>query len=96
MVYAGKVEVFDATVPTYHNFIASDVIVHNSLEQDANMVLFIHRESLYDDSIPDTMAELIVGKNRNGPSSVSVSLNWEGRCVRFTDPPEVDSSYGEF
>ena len=35
------------TVPDSHNFVANDIVVHNSIEQDADVVMFIHREDLY-------------------------------------------------
>ncbi len=34
----GEAAVFDATVPGTHNFVANDVVVHNSIEQDADVV----------------------------------------------------------
>jgi hypothetical protein len=36
--------VYDATVKETHNFIADGVVAHNSLEQDADMVILLHRE----------------------------------------------------
>ncbi|MBI4035018.1 MAG: replicative DNA helicase [Candidatus Chisholmbacteria bacterium] len=36
----GVREVFDATVPVYANFVANDIVVHNSIEQDADVVMF--------------------------------------------------------
>jgi len=64
----GIEEVYDATVHGLHNFIANDIIVHNSLEQDADIVLLIYREDKY---FPETarknIADVIVAKHRNGP-----------------------------
>ena len=40
----GVEEVFDVSVPGTHNFVAGDIIVHNSIEQDADVVMFIHRD----------------------------------------------------
>ena len=39
---AGKTEVYDLTVDTLHNFVAGDIVVHNSIEQDADIVMFIY------------------------------------------------------
>ena len=48
----GEEEVFDATVLNGHNFIADGVAVHNSIEQDADMVVLLHREELYERESP--------------------------------------------
>jgi replicative DNA helicase len=66
---AGSEEVFDLTVPGHHNFVAGDLIVHNSIEQDADVVGFIFREEVYNRDREDLkgLAELIIAKQRNGP-----------------------------
>ncbi len=64
----GVEEVFDATVPVTHNFVAGDIVVHNSIEQDADVVLFIYRDEYYNpESDQRGLAEIIVAKHRNGP-----------------------------
>jgi replicative DNA helicase len=64
----GEAPVFDATVPGTHNFIADDIVVHNSIEQDADIVLFIYRDEYYNpESDQRGLAEIIVAKHRNGP-----------------------------
>ena len=40
----GVEDVFDITVPKYANFIANDILVHNSIEQDSDVVMFLWRE----------------------------------------------------
>ena len=65
----GVEQVFDLTVPGHHSFVANDLVVHNSIEQDADVVLFIFREELYDPSEENSgIADLIIGKQRNGPT----------------------------
>jgi replicative DNA helicase len=65
----GMEDVFDLTVPGLHNFVAADIIVHNSIEQDADLVGFVFREEVYNRDREDLkgLAELIVAKQRNGP-----------------------------
>jgi replicative DNA helicase len=73
----GVEEVFDLTVPGPHNFVANNIIVHNSIEQDADVVLFVHRPEYYgitvdEDGLPtEGTAEVIIGKQRNGPTGVA-------------------------
>ena len=40
----GEQPTFDVTVEGTHNFIADGVVVHNSIEQDADMVMFLYRD----------------------------------------------------
>lgn len=89
----GTQEVFDATVPGTHNFVAGDILVHNSIEQDADVVMFIHRE---DKGNPDSdranIAEILVEKHRNGPTG-RVELYFDGKRTTFMT---VDKSgYGD-
>lgn len=62
----GEADVFDATVDTVHNFAANGLIVHNSIEQDSDVVAFLLRRDYYDPHDKPGMAELIVAKNRHG------------------------------
>jgi replicative DNA helicase len=64
----GVEPVYDATVRGTHNFVAGDIVVHNSIEQDADVVLFIYRDEYYNpESDQRGLAEIIVAKHRNGP-----------------------------
>lgn len=79
----GVEKVFDATVPDTHSFVANDFIVHNSLEQDADVVLFIHREDkINEQSKRKNIADIIIAKHRNGPTG-QISLYFNGKAVRF-------------
>ena len=64
----GEAEVFDATIPETHNFVANGIVVHNSIEQDSDVVMFIYREDKYkQNSERQGIADIIVAKHRNGP-----------------------------
>lgn len=83
--YEGSEQVFDATVAGSHNFVANGVAVHNSLEQDADIVMLLHREDAYDRESPRAgEADIIVAKHRNGPTDTIV-VAFQGHYARFVD-----------
>ena len=66
----GMEEVFDLTVPGPASWLADGVVSHNSgaIEQDADVVMFIYREDVYDqNSERKGIADILVSKHRNGP-----------------------------
>jgi replicative DNA helicase len=79
----GSSDVFDLTVDHLHNFVANDIILHNSIEQDADIVMFIYRDEYYNpDSDKKATAEVIVAKHRNGPVG-QVDLYFEKNLTKF-------------
>ena len=63
----------------------SDLRESGSLEQDADMVILLHREAAYDaESSRQGEADLIVAKNRNGPTR-TVTVAFQGHFSRFID-----------
>ena len=83
----GVEEVFDLTVPGLHNFVADDIVVHNSIEQDADVVMFIYRPDIYglktaDGASLEGVAEIIIGKQRNGPVG-SVHMMWNAESATY-------------
>jgi replicative DNA helicase len=84
---AGTVEVFDLTLPGPQSWSADGVVLHNSgaIEQDADLVMFIYRDEYYDPhSEKQGIAEIIIGKQRNGPVG-HVDLQFHNAHVRFND-----------
>ncbi len=78
-------EVFDLTVPKRQNFISQEFIVHNSIEQDADIVMFIYRDEVYNpETEKQNVAEIIIGKQRNGPIG-DVELVFLKQLTRFED-----------
>ncbi len=87
----------------------SDLRESGSIEQDADVIMMLHREAYYHrdetwrDDNPDkvNLAELIIAKQRNGPTG-TVKLTWDSRSTRFRDhidaspPPEVAASATEY
>lgn len=68
-----------------HKPMLSDLRESGSIEQDADIVLFIHRDDYYDqESENKNTAEIIIAKNRHGETG-TVKLGWEGRYTRFSN-----------
>jgi len=81
----GVEEVFDATVVGNHNFVADGIAVHNSIEQDADLVMLLHREDAYEKESPRAgEADFIVAKHRNGPTA-TITVAFQGHYSRFVD-----------
>jgi replicative DNA helicase len=81
----GLRDVYDATVLGMHNFVANGINLHNSIEQDADMVILLHREDAYERESPRAgEADLIVAKHRNGPTA-TVTVAFQGHYSRFVD-----------
>jgi len=64
----------------------ADLRDSGSIEQDADVVILIHRPGYYSGKTDDNSAHLIVGKNRNGATGTVMTI-WNGAMVRFEVPP---------
>ena len=63
----------------------SDLRESGSIEQDADLVILLHRESMYERESPrEGEADLIVAKHRNGPTR-TVTVAFHGHYSRFAD-----------
>ncbi|MEV6814617.1 replicative DNA helicase [Micromonospora sp. NPDC051296] len=81
----GEQDVFDATVLGTHNFVANGIAAHNSIEQDADVVILLHRDDYYDKESPRAgEADFIVAKHRNGPTD-TVTVAAQLHLSRFVD-----------
>ena len=72
----------------------SDLKDSGSIEQDADMVMFIHREDMYrkNDEEKNNEAEIFVQKNRHGPTG-TVKLRFTPQYMKFTPLDPVSDSY---
>ncbi|MGH3620715.1 MAG: DnaB-like helicase C-terminal domain-containing protein, partial [Sciscionella sp.] len=81
----GEQPVYDATVPGTHSFVANGIHVHNSLEQDADMVMLIHRPDAWERDDPRAgEADLILAKHRAGPTS-TITVAHQLHYSKFSD-----------
>lgn len=79
----GTSDVYDLTVDGLHNFVSVDIIAHNSIEQDSDVVGFIYREEQYNRTDENEgKAEFIIAKQRNGPTG-SVNMIFLKQFTRF-------------
>jgi replicative DNA helicase len=81
----GEQNVYDGTVPGTNNFVAQGISAHNSLEQDADMVILLHRPDAFERDDPrGGEADLILGKHRNGPTA-TITVAHQLHLSRFVD-----------
>ena len=84
---AGDEDVFDLTVPGPANWLADGIATHNSgaIEQDADIILLIYREEVYDkNTTKKGIAEIDIAKHRNGEIGTFL-LTFQGMYSRFAN-----------
>ena len=86
--YIGLKNVFDLTIPTTKNYMFNGILNHNSIEQDADVVIMIYREEYYENGEKDnkepSLVEFIVAKHRNGPTG-SFKLKYYPNITKFVN-----------
>ena len=75
--------VYDCWLPRTNNFIANGYILHNSIEQDADLVLMLYRQDYYSqDTESQKIADVTIAKHRNGPVG-NIKLIFEPETASF-------------
>jgi replicative DNA helicase len=74
--------------------VMADLRESGAIEQDADVIAFLYRPIVYDETADERLAEVIVGKQRNGPTGI-VKLTFLPEYTRFENRAEDDVSFGE-
>jgi replicative DNA helicase len=94
-------DVFDLTVPGPASWLADGIVSHNSgaLEQDADVIMFLHRPSFYSkDPMEEEArktAEVHIGKQRNGPTG-KIEVAFLSQYARFENLAVGDRQFEPF
>ncbi|NLA85057.1 MAG: replicative DNA helicase, partial [Clostridiales bacterium] len=72
-----------------HRPVLSDLRESGAIEQDADVVMLLYRDEYYNpDSEKKNIGEVIIAKQRNGPTGV-VELVWLGQFTKFADKAKI-------
>ncbi|MEG4213763.1 replicative DNA helicase [Microcoleus sp. Pol14C6] len=81
--FIGEEMVYDLTVEKVENFVTQGLYAHNSIEQDADLVIMLYRDEYYNPDSPDRgIAEVIITKHRNGPTGI-IKLLFDAQYTCF-------------
>ena len=76
-----KSKVYDLTLQKYHNFIIDNNIIHNSIEQDADLILMLYKDN---ENIDNRIIDIVIAKHRHGPIG-SFQLLFHADICKFSN-----------
>lgn len=76
-----KIEVYDVEIYEYCNFLTKTQIIHNSIEQDADLVIMLYQE---EENTKNKIVDIIISKHRNGPVG-SFQLFFHKNTCKFSN-----------
>lgn len=82
----GKNKVYDISLTKYHNFSLDNFIIHNSIEQDADLILMLYKD---EDNLSNEIIDVVIAKHRHGPTGAFQLLFHADVCT-FKDMKEPD------
>nr|WAM63961.1 Replication helicase subunit [Ishige okamurae] len=83
ITYQDLVPVYDLEISQFSNYLTNHLIIHNSIEQDADIVIMLYRDEYYNkNTVEKDIIEIIVAKHRNGPVG-STKLKFDPKYLRF-------------
>lgn len=87
--YHKLASVYDLRISKFSNYITNHLIVHNSIEQDADMVIMLYRDDYYNkETVEKNIIEIIIAKHRNGPIGTT-KLIFDSKYLRFFNAEEL-------
>jgi replicative DNA helicase len=83
LVYRSIDSTYDIEVKNNSNYLSKNLLSHNSIEQDADIVLMLYREDYYNkDNSDKGLTEIILAKHRNGPIG-TINLIFDSKSLQF-------------
>ena len=79
VTYLKKNHVYDLSLKVYHNFLIGEHLVHNSIEQDADLILMLYKDQ---ENTKNQIIDVIIAKNRHGPIG-SFQLLFQAEICKF-------------
>ena len=87
--YESLLPVYDLQILKLSNYLSNTFIIHNSIEQDADMVIMLYRDEYYNNETNEKdLMEVIISKHRNGPVG-STKLIFDRKYLRFFNASKI-------